>query len=95
MSSTTDFLDPRTRDFAVELANLELKDLQKRYKDIQTYMEFGIRPNWTVIIDPNKLINDIKYWSPDDLLRYRRLIMIEMLDRCKSFELVPTIKFKF
>lgn len=95
MSSTIDFSDPRNRDFAVELANLDIKDLQKKYKDIQTYMEFGIRPNWTVIIDSNQPIYDIKYWSPDDLIRYRRLIMIELLDRCKSFELIPSIKFKF
>ena len=94
MNSTTDYKDPQTRYFADEIKDLSAEELQQRYKDIEIYLKTGIRPSWTVIVDSNTLLN-MRYWYPEDLVRYRRILVMELLDRCKSFELIPKLKFKF
>jgi hypothetical protein len=94
MNSTTDYRDPQTRYFADEIKDLSAEELQQRYKDIEIYLKTGIRPLWTVIVDSNTLLN-MRYWYPEDLVRYRRILVMELLDRCKSFELIPKLKFKF
>lgn len=90
-----DYSEPSKRSFNDEIQALETKELRSRYKDIETYLDFGIRPIWTAIIDPSTSILNVKYWDPEDLIRYRRILMMELLDRCKSFELIPKIKFNF
>jgi len=91
----TDYRDPSTRSFCNEISALDTKELIARNKDIETYLDYGIRPIWTVIVDPSSSILNMKYWHPEDLVRYRRILMMELLDRCKSFDLIPKIKFKF
>jgi len=95
MNSTNDYKDPSTRSFCDEIKALEIEELKARHKDIETYLYYGIRPIWTVIIDPSASILNVKYWAPEDLVRYRRILMVEQLDRCKSFELLPKLKFNF
>ena len=51
-----DYRDPSTRSFCDEISSLSTKELIDRNKDIETYLEFGIRPIWTVIVDPSSSI---------------------------------------
>jgi len=95
MSSTNEYKDPRKRSFADEIKALDTLVLRERFKDIETYLDEGIRPTWTVILNPSSSIFNMKFWDPEDLINYRRLLMIELLDRCKSFDLLPEIKFYF
>jgi len=94
MDYTPDYKDPQTRYFADEIKDLSTDDLQQRHKDIELYLKTGLRPLWTVITGSNAL-ESMRYWYPEDLVRYRRILMMELVDRCKSFELIPKIKFKF
>lgn len=95
MSSTSEYKNPRTRSFADEIKALDTLVLRERMKDIELYLDEGIRPMWTVILNPSTSIYDMKFWDPEDLINYRRLLMIELLDRCKSFDLIPKIVFHF
>lgn len=95
MSSTKEYKDPRERSFAEEIKALDTEVLKERFNDIEIYVNEGIRPNWTVILTPSSSIFDMKFWNVEDLYNYRRLLMMELLDRCKSFDLIPKIKFYF
>jgi len=95
MNSTKEYKDPRTRSFADEIKALDTKVLRERYDDIELYLDEGVRPLWTAIINGSKSIYGIQFWDPEDFINYRRLLMIELLDRCKTFELIPAIKFNF
>lgn len=95
MSSTNEYKDPRQRSFSEEIKALDTLVLRERYQDIETYLDEGIRPMWTAIVNGSKSIFDMRFWDPEDLINYRRLLMMELLDRCKSFDLIPKIKFHF
>lgn len=85
---------PSCRCFATEIHNLDLDALIERQKDIETYYEFGVYPNWMVYKE-SKSIFSIRYWDVYDVTRYRKLLSMELLDRCKKFELYPELKFYF
>jgi len=56
-------------------------------------MEYGVYPTWAVNMAKGKFFVD--YWEPYDVFRYRKAVYMELLDRCKSFEIMPKIKFNF
>ena len=95
MNSTKEYKDPRERSFSDEIHALDTDVLRERYNDIELYLDEGIRPSWTVILKPSSSLLDLKFWVPEDIVNYRRILMMELLDRCKSFELIPEIKFNF
>ncbi len=95
MIFTTEYKDPRQRSFVDEIKALDTKVLRERYDDMELYLDEGVRPLWTAILNGPKPIAGIKFWNAEDFINYRRLLMMELLDRCKSFELVPAIKFNF
>jgi len=93
MSSTKEYTSPKSRDFSEELKELKLETLIERKKDIDIMVEYGLFPDWasySVNRSPG-----FTYWELEDVLRYRKLLYMELLDRCKSFELYPKIKFTF
>lgn len=93
MSSMNVFTDPRKRCFSEEVKPLSTEDLLKRQKEIETFMEYGVYPNWAINMSQEKFFVD--YWEPYDIFRYRKALYMELLDRCKSFEIMPKIKFNF
>lgn len=93
MSTTTEFTNPRTRDFSDELKGFKLETLKERMKDINIMIEYGLFPDWASY--PTSHSPGFRYWDLEDVLRYRKLLYMELLDRCTSFELVPKIKFNF
>jgi len=93
MNSTTEYTNPRNRDFSDELKALELKLLMERRKDVDIMIEYGLFPDWASY--PVTESPGFKYWDLEDILRYRKNLYMELLDRCKSFELFPKIKFNF
>lgn len=94
MSTSINLQHPSKRCFATEIKELDLDTLIKRKDDIERFMDLGLYSEW-MIIKSGKSIFDVNYWDPYDVLNYRRLLLIEMLDRCKRFELVPKLKFFF
>jgi len=94
MSTTIDLRDPSRRCLATELKNLDLDIILERNKDIEKYLEFGFYSTWMVIKN-GKSIFDLTYWDSYNIMRYRRLIHMELLDRCKKFDLYPKLKFYF
>lgn len=94
MSSITEYTNPRNRDFSQELKEMELDTILERQRDIDIVIGYGMFPDWASFSTGNK-ITDIKYWDLEDILRYRKVLLMELLDRCKTFELYPKIKFKF
>jgi len=93
MSSTNVFTDPRTRCFSEEVKTLSTEILLSRQKEIESFMEYGVYPTWAVNMAKGKFFVD--YWEPYDVFRYRKAVYMELLDRCKSFEIMPKIKFNF
>jgi len=57
-------------------------------------MEYGLFPEW-MIVKTSKSVFDVSYWDMYDVMRYRRLLLMELLDRSKRFELYPKLKFYF
>ena len=93
MSSTTEYTDPRNRNFSDELKAHKLEVLLERKKDIDTLMIYGMYPDWACY--PTITSPSFQYWDLEDVLRYRKNLYMELLDRCESFELLPNIKFNF
>ena len=85
---------PSKRCFATEIKNLDLDTLIKHKEEIEKYIEYGLHPNWMIVKKEGGVFN-ISYWDTYDIARYRRLLLMEMLDRCKRFELYPKLKFYF
>lgn len=85
---------PSKRCFATEIKELDLDSLIKRKEDIERYMEYGVCSEW-MIVKTGKSIFNISYWDAFDIMRYRRILMMELLDRCKRFDLTPRLKFYF
>jgi len=79
---------------ATELKELDLDTILERNQDIEKYLEFGFYSTW-MIIKNGKSIFDLTYWDTYDVMRYQRLLMMELLDRCKRFDLYPKLKFYF
>lgn len=92
----TNYSSPATRCFSTELKELDLEILLNRKKDIELYIKTGMYFKWMIVKDelPGGILN-IKYWDDYDIARYRRLLFMELLDRCKKFELYPKLKFYF
>lgn len=86
--------NPSKRCFSTEISTLDLDTLIDRQKDIEKYMEYGVCSTWMVYKE-GKGIFSLKYWDSYDIMRYQRLLMMELLDRCKKFDLYPKIKFYF
>lgn len=95
MSSMKEYKDPRERSFCDEIHALDTQVLRERYSDIEVYIKHGIRPMWTVIVSPSSSLLDMKFWTAEDVFNYKRILLMELLDRCKSFELYPKLKFNF
>lgn len=95
MNSTKEYKDPRERSFCDEIHALDTDVLRERYNDIELYLDEGIRPTWTIILKPATTFLDLKHWLPEDLINYRRILMMELLDRCTSFDMFPEVKFYF
>ena len=87
--------DPKNRCFSSELKTFDTETLIKRRQQIEKYFDWGIPPEWTAIITSSDSHVHNGYWVVEELLRYRKLLLMELLDRCKSFELIPKIEFKF
>jgi len=85
---------PSKRCFSTEISKLDLDTLIDRQKDIEKYLEYGVCSTWMVFKE-GKGIFSLKYWDSYDIMRYQRLLMMELLDRCKKFDLYPKIKFYF
>lgn len=86
--------NPLNRCFATEIKELDLDTLIKRKEDIEKVLEFGVFPEW-MIIKTGKSIFNLSYWDAADVLRYRRILLMELLDRSKKFDLFPKLKFYF
>ena len=87
------FKDPKKRCFSEEIVSFSTEKLQSRLLDIERFQEYGVYPNWAACIYEGNTFVD--YWEPYDLYRYRKAIYMELLDRCKSFEMIPKLKFTF
>ena len=85
---------PSKRCFATELKSFDLDILIKHNEDIDRYIDYGVYPNW-MIVKEGKSIFNIRYWDTHEIARYKRLLNMELLDRCKRFELYPKLKFYF
>ena len=94
MNTTINLQNPSKRCFATELSKLDLDTIISRQKDIENFYEYGIYSNW-MIYKESRSIFSIKYWDIFDIKRYRKLISMELLDRCIKFELYPELKFYF
>lgn len=94
MSIIVNLQSPSKRCFATEISLLDTDTLISRQKDVEKYLSSGICSTWMVFKE-GKGILSLKYWEPEDVLRYYRILTMEMLDRCKSFTLLPNLKFYF
>lgn len=94
MSTTTDYTDPSKRCLATEVKELDTDTLLLRLKDIELYIKTGTACKWMFIKNEKTLLG-LEFWNSFDLARYKLLINMELLDRCKSFELLPKLKFNF
>jgi hypothetical protein len=86
--------NPSKRCFSTEISKLDLDILIDRQKDIEKYLEYGVCSNW-MIFKEGKGIFSLKYWDYYYIIRYQRLLLMELLDRCKKFELFPKLRFFF
>lgn len=93
MSITTEYTNPKNRDFSDELKTHDLQVLLQRKKDIDVLKDYGMFPDWVSYSDATT--STIQYWEVEDIWRYRKNLYMELLDRCTSFELVPELKFHF
>ena len=87
--------DPKNRCFSSELKTLDTETLIKRREQIEKYLVRGILPEWTAIISSTDPLVHQGYWVTEEFLRYHKLLLMELLDRCKSFKLAPQIEFDF
>lgn len=94
MSTLINLQPPSKRCFATEIKELNLDTLIKRKEELEKVMEYGLFPEW-MIVKTSKSVFDVSYWDMYDVMRYRRLLLIELLDRSKKFELYPKLKFYF
>jgi hypothetical protein len=94
MSTTIDLQSPSKRCLATELKKLDTQSILERKLDIERYIEFGFYSTW-MIVKEGSTIYDLSYWEPEDIIRYRRLINMELLERCSTFKLVPKLEFYF
>lgn len=96
MNTMKNSQDPRLRNFSEEIKELQLEKLIERKREIDTALEYGLFPDWAVYASSTASSKwELNYWELSDLLRYRKNVLMEMLDRCSSFELYPKLKFYF
>lgn len=96
MNIMKELQNPSIRNFSEEVKELELEQLIERKRDIDTALEYGLFPDWAIYSSlTSSSKRELNYWDLSDILRYRKNILMEMLDRCKSFELYPKLKFYF
>ena len=94
MSTLINLQSPSKRCFATEISELDIDTLISRQKDIEKYMTFGVCSTWMVCKEGRGIFS-LRYWEAEDIIRYQRLLLMEMLDRCKNFDLYPRVKFYF
>ena len=95
MSIMTNYSSPTNRCFASELKELDLDQILERKKDIDTYIDNGVYSTWMVVTDLKDTIFKYEYWNDYDIVRYNRLLNMELFDRCTKCELYPELKFIF
>jgi hypothetical protein len=83
----------RRQQLLEKLPDLTTDEIETRIHELDLYFYTGISPVWAFC--KTKDFMDVDYLDERFLQHYYHMCNYELLGRCKSFTVVPHLKFKF